>query len=97
LLRLLGARIEHRDAKGKGILESDGCEYFKSHINIAEGKLQKMAILYNQMGSVTAAVQHPSFAPLKSLLAGLRGKRVDSGFLNNSLKNMLDSLYRSAV
>jgi serine/threonine protein kinase len=97
LLRLLGARIEHRDAKGKGILESDGCEYFKSHINIAEGKLQKMAILYNQMGSVTAAVQHPSFAPLKSLLTGLRGKRVDSGFLNNSLKNMLDSLYRSAV
>jgi len=97
LLRLLGARIEHRDAKGKGILESDGCEYFKSHINIAEGRLQKMAILYNKMGSVNAAVQDPSFAPLRSLLTGLRGKRIDSGFLNSSLKNMLDNLYRTAV
>jgi len=97
LLRLLGARIEHKDAKGKGILESDGCEYFKSHINIAEGRLQKMAIIYNKMGSVNAAVQDPSFVVLRSLLTGLRGKRIDSGFLNSSLKNMLDNLYRSAV
>jgi hypothetical protein len=97
LLRLLGARVEHRDAKGKGILDSDGCGHFKSDINIAEGRLQKMAIIYNQMGSVNAAAQHPSFAVLKSLMTGLRGKRIDSGFLNSSLKNMLDNLYRSAV
>ena len=97
LLRLLGARVEHRDAKGKGILDSDACGHFKSDINIAEGRLQKMAIIYNQMGSVNAAVQHPSFAVLKSLMMGLRGKRIDSGFLNSSLKNMLDNLYRTAV
>jgi serine/threonine protein kinase len=97
LLRLLGARVEHRDAKGKGILDSDGCGHFNSDINIAEGRLQKMAIIYNQMGSVNAAVQHPSFAVLKSLMTGLRGKRIDSGFLNSSLKNMLDNLYRTAV